>query len=70
MSEQIQKLARSMAKRNLTLRQALFLFDAMVIGDALFLERGNVSRAAERLDVERGNLNKLIGKIKQQRVGK
>jgi len=60
MSDQIKRLAGSARMQRLTYRQARYLFDAMIISDALFLESGNVSAAADRLGVRRETINKII----------
>jgi DNA-binding NtrC family response regulator len=46
-------LARRCAEAGFTLRSALSLFDALILADALYLERGNQGAAAKRLGVSR-----------------
>lgn len=58
--EKIRALARTCAASNLRLRQARYLFDAMVMSDALFLEGGDVLAASRRLEVDRAMIQRRL----------
>lgn len=55
-TEAIEWLARRCAARGLRWRDAMTLFDALYIADALAIEGGNVSAAAIRAGIERKTL--------------
>ncbi|WP_370312510.1 helix-turn-helix domain-containing protein [Sagittula sp.] len=57
---QIKALARRCAHGGLTLAQARLVFETLAIADALVLESGHVSRAAERLGINRVTLSRRI----------
>lgn len=60
--DRVRALARTCAARGLRIDQASYLFEAMMISDALAIEGGCVMAAADRLGIDRAAIHRRIKK--------
>lgn len=62
----IEYLARKAAVSGLCLRDARSLFDALYVADALAIEGGSLSRAAQRAEMSRKHLCRIRGRTETE----